>query len=50
MRRVRRHPLTQVRLYRMVVPLLLTVLGLLSAALLLVAGGVMLGIVPYPGR
>lgn len=50
MRRVPRAAVTQARLYRLAVPLLLVALGLVTAALLLLAGGVLLGLVPYPGR
>lgn len=50
MNRVPRPSVTRVRVYRLAVPLLLLGLGLVTAALLLLAGGVLLGIIPYPGR
>lgn len=45
-----RPPLTHTGFYRLAVPILLVALGMVTAGLLLLAGGVLLGIVPYPGR
>lgn len=49
-RRAPRPPLTRATFYRTAVPVLLIVLAGLTVVVLLLAGGVLLGIIPYPGR
>ncbi len=49
-RRAQRPPLTRARLYRTLVPLALVVLAVVTVVVLILAGGVLLGIVPYPGK
>ncbi len=49
-RRAPRPALTGVALYRLAVPVVLALLAAVMVALLLLAGGVLLGVVPYPGR
>jgi len=49
-RRAPRPALSRAPLYRVAVPVILVVLGMITLALLALAGGVLLGIVPYPGR
>jgi hypothetical protein len=49
-RRVVPPAITRAALYRLAVPTALLILGLLAAVVLLLAGAVLLGIVPYPGR
>ncbi len=49
-RRAQRSPLTRGRLYRTLVPLALAVLAVITVVILILAGGVLLGIVPYPGK
>ena len=48
--RAPRPALTRAGLYRLAVPALLVTFAVLTAGLLLLAGGVLLGIVPYPGK
>lgn len=50
MRRAPRPPMTQTRLYRVLVPAALVTLALTAAVILVLAGGVLVGIVPYPGK
>lgn len=50
LRRVERPALTRSSLYRLAVPIALVVLGAVMLALLVLAGGVLLGLLPYPGR
>ncbi len=45
-----RASLRRARAYRFVVPAVLVVLALGTVVVLIVAGGVLLGLVPYPGR
>lgn len=49
-RRARRHPLAHVPVYRVAVPLLIVLVGIGTVVILILAGGVLLGVVPYPGR
>ena len=49
-RRAPRPALTRAPLYRAAVPVIVIALGVVTLALLLLAGGVLLGIVSYPGR
>jgi len=49
-RRAGRPPLTRARAYRTLVPVALAVLAAVTAGVLIVAAGVLLGIIPYPGR
>lgn len=49
-RRAPRPALTRARAYRMLVPALLVVLAAIAAIVLVLAGGVLLGLIPYPGR
>lgn len=49
-RRAPRPSLTRATFYRTAVPVLLIVLAGLTVVVLLLAGGVLLGIIPYPGR
>ena len=48
--RAPRPVLTQEKGYRMLVPALLVVLALITAVILVLAGGVLFGLIPYPGR
>ncbi len=50
LRRAPRPPLTRARLYRVVVPFLLVVLAAATGVLVIVVAGVLLGLVPIPGR
>jgi hypothetical protein len=49
-RRVPRPPLTRAPGYRIGVPLLIALVGLAALAVLVLAAGVLLGLIPYPGR
>jgi len=49
-RRVARPASSRSPLYRLVVPAALVLLGAVMLALLLLAGGVLLGVLSYPGR
>lgn len=49
-RRAPRPAITRARFYRAAVPIALVILGILMVAVLILAGGVLLGILPYPGR
>ncbi len=49
-RRASRPALARAPLYRAAVPVIVIALGVVTLVLLLLAGGVLLGIVPYPGR
>lgn len=49
-RRVPRPALTRTRFYRAAVPVFLVVLAGVMLLLLLLAAGVLLGILPYPGK
>ncbi len=49
-RRVARPALTRAPLYRLAVPVMLVALAVVTVGLLMLAGGILLGIVPYPGR
>ncbi len=49
-RRAPRPALARAPFYRVAVPVIVVALGLITLALMLLAGGVLLGIVPYPGR
>ena len=49
-RRAPRPALARAPLYRAAVPVIMIALGVVTLVLLLLAGGVLLGIVPYPGR
>ena len=49
-RRAPRPVLPRAPLYRAAVPVIVIALGVVTLVLLLLAGGVLLGIVPYPGR
>lgn len=49
-RRVPRPQLTQARGYRILVPMALVLLTLVTIVVLALAGGVLLGVIPYPGR
>ncbi len=49
-RRAPRPARSRAPLYRVAVPIILVVLGAVTLVLLALAGGVLLGIVPYPGR
>lgn len=48
--RAPRPAITKAMLYRRAVPALLFSLAAVTVILLLLAGGVLLGIVPYPGK
>ncbi len=50
MTRGSRPPLTRSRLYRALVPAALVTLAVVAAGILVLAGGMLLGLVPYPGR
>jgi hypothetical protein len=50
LRRAPRPELTRARGYRILVPVLLAVLTLVTIIVLALAGGVLLGVIPYPGR
>ncbi|HLA24578.1 MAG TPA: hypothetical protein VJ206_04215 [bacterium] len=50
MPRVRRHPVTRAWGYRIAVPLLIALVGVGTVVVLVLAGGVLLGVFPYPGR
>ena len=49
-RQAPRPALARASLYRAAVPVIVIALGVVTLVLLLLAGGVLLGIVPYPGR
>ena len=49
-RRAPRPAMARAPLYRAAVPVIVIALGVVTLVLLLLAGGVLLGIVPYPGR
>ncbi len=52
-RRYRRAPrpaLTRAPAYRAFIPVLLLVLVIVMLAIVMLAGGVLLGLLPYPGR
>lgn len=48
--RAPRPVLAQEKGYRILVPALLVVLVLITAVILVLAGGVLVGLIPYPGR
>lgn len=50
MRRAPRPALTKARGYRMLMPVLLAFLALLTLVVLILAGGVLFGLIPYPGK
>ncbi len=50
LRRALRPPLTRARLYRVVVPFILIVLAAATGVLVIVVAGLLLGLVPVPGR
>lgn len=50
LKRAPRPPLTRARLYRAVVPLFLIVLATTTVGLVIFAIGLLLGLVPLPGR
>ncbi len=50
LRRAPRPPLTRARLYRVVVPFILVVLAAATGVLVIVVAGLLLGLVPIPGR
>ncbi|HET6781743.1 MAG TPA: hypothetical protein VFH67_06580 [bacterium] len=49
-RRATRPALSKARGYRVIVPALLAVLALITVVVLVLAGGVLFGLIPYPGR
>lgn len=49
-RRAPRPELSQARGYRVLVPVLLAVLALIMVVMLVLAGGVLFGVIPYPGK
>lgn len=49
-RRVASPPLTRTSGYRVAVPLLIVLVGAGTLFVLVLAGGVLFGLIPYPGR
>lgn len=49
-RQAPRPPLTRATFYRTAIPVLLIVLAVATVIVLLLAGGVLFGIITYPGR
>ncbi len=50
LRRALRPPLARARVYRVVVPLFLVVLAFAMGVLVILVVGILVGLVPYPGR
>jgi len=49
-RRAARPALTRALAYRVLIPALLVVVAVGTVVILILAGGVLLGVLPYPGR